>query len=93
MDVNWTHTWSNFLIICWHCNKPGHYARECPNTFDVQMMTMQKKLELIPELLALADVLGMPLPEDNSTLEADAICKRRILGVAASELCAPAART
>ena len=44
MDVDQTHGWSNFLIICWHCNKPGHYAREYPNAFDVQMMMMQEKL-------------------------------------------------
>ena len=38
MDVDWTHGQTNFPIICWHCNKPGHYARECPNAFDVQIV-------------------------------------------------------
>ena len=66
MDVDQTHGWTNFPIICWCCNKPGYYARECPNTFDVQMMTTQEKLELIPELLALADMLGVPPLENNS---------------------------
>ena len=69
MDVDQTHGWTSFPIICWHCNKPGHYARECPNTFDVQMMTMEEKLELIPKLLALADVLGVPPSENNSEAE------------------------
>ena len=42
---------------------------ECPNAFDVRMMTMEEKLELIPELLALADISGVPLSENNSEVE------------------------
>ena len=59
----------SFIIICQCCNKPGHYARECPNAFDVRMMTVEEKLELIPELLALADVSGVPPSENNSEAE------------------------
>ena len=33
---------------------------------------MQEKLELIPELLALADISEVPLLEDNSNLEPEA---------------------
>ena len=69
MDVDWTHSWTSFPIICQHCNKPGHYARECLNSFDVQMMITEEKLELIPELLALVDVLGVPPLENNSEAE------------------------
>ena len=69
MDVHQTHGLTNFPIICQHCNKPGHYARECPNAFDVWMMTMEEKLELIPELLALADILGVLSSENNSEVE------------------------
>ena len=71
MDVDWTHGQSKFPVIFWHCNKPGYYSRECSNMFDVQMMTMQEKLELIPEVLALADISGIPPLEDNSELEAE----------------------
>ena len=69
MDVDWTHGRTSFPIICWHCNKPGHYARECPNAFDVRMMTMEEKLELIPKLLALADISGVPPSENNFEAE------------------------
>ena len=69
MDVDWTHGWTSFPIICRCCNKPGHYARECPNAFDVRMMTMEEKLELIPKLLALADISGVPPSENNSEAE------------------------
>ena len=69
MDVDLTHGWTSFPIICRRCNKPGHYARECPNTFDVQMMTTEEKLELIPELLALVDISGVPPLENNSKVE------------------------
>ena len=47
MDVDQTHGLTSFPIICRRCNKPGHYAKECPNAFDVQMMTTEEKLELI----------------------------------------------
>ena len=56
MNVDRTHGQTNFPIICRHCNKPDHYARECPNIFDVWMMTTEEMLELIPELLALVDI-------------------------------------
>ena len=69
MNVDQTHGQTNFPIICRRCNKPGHYARECPNAFDVQMMTTEKKLELIPKPLALADVSGVPPSENNSKAE------------------------
>ena len=69
MVVDRTHGWTSFPIICRHCNKPGHYARECPNAFDVRMITMEEKLELIPELLALVDVSEVPPSENNSESE------------------------
>ena len=69
MDVDRTHGRTSFPIICRRCNKPGNYARECPNAFDVRMMTMEEKLELIPELLALADVSGVFPLENNSESE------------------------
>ena len=72
IDVDCTHSQSNFPIICQCCNKPGHYARECPNAFDIWNMTTQEKLELIPKLPALADTLEMPPLENNSDLEAEA---------------------
>ena len=69
MDVDQTHGQTNFPFICQRCNKPSHYARECPNAFDVRMMTMEEKLELIPELLALANILRVPALENNSEAE------------------------
>ena len=69
MNVDRTHGRTSFPIICRRCNKPGHYARECPNAFDVQMMTMEEKLELIPKLLALANMSGVPPSENNSESE------------------------
>ena len=63
--------WSNFPIICQCCNKSGDYTRECPNVFDVQLMTTQERLELIPELLVLAGISGIPPSEDNFEPEAE----------------------
>jgi hypothetical protein len=66
MDVDRTRSQGNFPMTCRRCNKPGHYARECPHAFDVRTMTLQEKLELIPELLALADVSRVPSSELDS---------------------------
>jgi Zinc knuckle len=48
----------NPTVTCFQCWKTGHYARECPQAFDIRLMTMAEKLELLPEFLALADVIG-----------------------------------
>ena len=34
----------------------GHYAQECPLSFDIQTMSIEEKLELLPELLVLANM-------------------------------------
>ena len=57
-------------VTCFHCQQPGHYAHECPQAFDIQSMTMEEKLELLPEFLALVDVSEVP-PTENGDREAE----------------------
>ena len=48
--------------------------------FDVWMMTMHEKLELILELLALADVSGMPPLKGNFELELEVKMQKEDFG-------------
>ena len=56
MDIDRTHRKGNHTTVCLQCQQPGHYAHECPQAFDIQSMTMEEKLELLPELLTLVDL-------------------------------------
>jgi hypothetical protein len=59
-------------------------------------MTTTEKLELLPEFLALADVVGDPLAENSSKSAEHREVKqkkRRILRHTAGEMCAPDACT
>ena len=58
MDVDQARAQVTLPMLYLRCKKPGHYARECPLSFDVQTMSVEEQLELLPELLALADLSG-----------------------------------
>ena len=60
----------NPAVTCFHCQQPGHYAHKCPQAFDIRLMTMEEKLELLPKFLALADVSKVP-PTENGDGEAE----------------------
>ena len=78
MEVNRAQPKGGYPIVCHCCNQTGHYARSCPQSYDVQTMTIEERLELLPELLALANNSDTPnhegLPahkvEENSEPEA-----------------------
>ena len=55
--------------VCLWCKKPGHYARECPLSFDIRTMSVEERLELLPELLALADLSGVRSAETEAETE------------------------
>ena len=70
MDVDHMCGRGNPVVICFHCWQPGHYAHKCPQAFNIQSMTMEEKLELHPEFLALADVSQVP-PMENGDGEVE----------------------
>ena len=70
MDVDPMRGKGNPAVMCFHCWQPGHYAHEFPQAFDIRSMTMEEKLELLPEFLALVDVSQVP-PMENDDGEAE----------------------
>ena len=66
MEVDQARSQNSLLRICYRCKKSGHYAQECPLSFDIQ--TMRIRLELLPELLILADTSGAPSLETKRSV-------------------------
>jgi Retrotransposon gag protein/Zinc knuckle len=66
MDIDHARGKGSSAVTCFRCRKAGHYARECPQAFDICLMTTAEKLELLLEFLALADVIGDSLAESPS---------------------------
>ena len=60
---------------CYRCKKTGHYAQDCPLSFDIRSMSVEEKLELLPELLALADISGVPLYDAEAETETEPVEK------------------
>jgi Zinc knuckle len=60
MDIDQARGKGSPAITCFRCCKTGHYATECPQAFDIHLMTTAEKLELLPEFLAVVDVVGDP---------------------------------
>ena len=43
-------------LLCYHCNLPGHFGKNCPTRFDVRMMSMDELQEVLENRMALLDV-------------------------------------
>ena len=42
-------------LLCYHCNLPGHFRKDCLTQFDVRMMTMDELQEVLENRMALLD--------------------------------------
>jgi hypothetical protein len=57
-------------MLCRCCGEPGHFARECPKSYDVRYMTSDERQDWIEHLLSDADVTAAQTPTlDSETME------------------------
>ena len=42
-------------LLCYCCNLPGHFGKDCPTQFDVRMMSMDELQEVLENRMALLD--------------------------------------
>ena len=40
-------------LLCYRCNLPGHFGKDCPTWFDVRMMSMDELQEVLENRMAL----------------------------------------
>ena len=56
MDIDATRKRNITNPLCHRCGKPGHFIRDCPQTFDVRYMTEDEREEWVQHLLVAKDV-------------------------------------
>ncbi|KAG5337083.1 hypothetical protein C0989_010876 [Termitomyces sp. Mn162] len=68
MDVDATRQLCTALLLCWRCQKPGHFAQHCSLGLEVHYLSIVEQEELLLQLLAAKDaaralLLDKPTPE------------------------------
>ena len=63
MEVDATRRRNPIPMLCRRCGEPGHFAKECPRSYDVRYMTSEEKEEWIEQLLSDADVAKTEIPD------------------------------
>ncbi|KAG5349469.1 hypothetical protein C0989_003606 [Termitomyces sp. Mn162] len=55
MDMDAARQLHAVLLLCWRCQKPGHFAWHCPLGLEVHYLSMAEQEELLLQLLATKD--------------------------------------
>lgn len=51
---------------CFRCKKPGHFGKDCPDRYDVRVMTLDELQEIMEDRLALLDVAREESTQDSN---------------------------
>ncbi|KAG6884070.1 hypothetical protein C0992_007078, partial [Termitomyces sp. T32_za158] len=62
MDVDASHQHAALPLLCRRWGAPGHFARRCPLGLEVRFLATEKQEELLLQLLAARDSVGVPSP-------------------------------
>ena len=60
-------TWETLVCRC--CGLPGHFARDCPQQFDVRHMTLDERDAWAMEMLAALDAVPTEASEEPEKTE------------------------
>ncbi|KAG5721929.1 hypothetical protein E4T56_gene18425 [Termitomyces sp. T112] len=63
MDVNVARQLCTALLLCWRCQKPGHFAQHCLLGLEVHYLSTAEQEELLLQLLAMKDATRALLPD------------------------------
>ena len=55
MDINAAKRRGNLPSSCYRCGEPSHVSHDCPQPFDIRVMSADDREDLIQSLLALKD--------------------------------------
>jgi hypothetical protein len=69
MDIDHTKTLTSLLQSCYWCGHPGHISKDCPNWFDIQLMTTDEEDEFMEHMMAKCDTSTMAAREATQALE------------------------
>ena len=61
--------WPTPTAVCFRCKQPGHLKVDCPQRFDVRMMTVEERNEWAMSLLVEKDAAGEQSPEMSEEAE------------------------
>ena len=50
-------------LLCYRCNLPSHFGKNCPTWFDVRMMFMDKLQDVLENRMALLDAAPLDTPQ------------------------------